>query len=164
MFLVSLLRLLHIVSAVLWMGIGFTMVVFIQPAIQNESGFRFMKTLYAKTRINTAYPVTAVLTTLCGILLYLSGSMNRFSQTGNIVLGIGALAGLLAFGHGAAALGPLTSKLSAQLAAALPEGSTATADSLAMLEMSLAKYQRQARVALVLTLIALVGMGLARYL
>ncbi len=158
------IRVVHIFSAVLWIGLGFTMVVFIKPAIQNQAGYRFMKVLYTRTRLNIAYPIVSIVATLGGILLYLTGSTNHFSTTGNIVLGIGALAGLSAFGHGAAVLGSQTGKLTAQLVAALPEGTPASTQALAGLETSLAEYQRHARICLMLTVIALLGMGLARYL
>jgi hypothetical protein len=98
------------------------------------------------------------------VLLYLTGSINHFTTTGNIVLGIGAVAGLGAFGHGSMALGPRTGKLTVQLSTALPDGGAVDATQLSALGADLAAYQRQARVSVALSVVALVGMGLARYL
>ena len=97
------------------------------------------------------------LTTLAGILLYLFGnSASHFSQAGNMVLGIGALAGLIATIHGGAMTGRATNALSAALA---KEGTP-----LPELNELAAKLLSHARLSLALMIIALVGMGSARYL
>ena len=47
------LRLIHILSAVIWVGLGATLVYFVSPAARSagESGLRFMKSMYTHTAI-----------------------------------------------------------------------------------------------------------------
>jgi hypothetical protein len=97
-------------------------------------------------------------------LLYLTGLAGKFSNLGNIVLGIGAVAGLAAFVHGSAILAPYNKKIIAALATALPEGQPANESQLAALNNLVAEYERHARISLILSMIALIGMGLARNL
>src|SRR5437016_2135971 len=104
--LLVVLRLLHIVLAFTWFGLGMVMTLYIGPtaAASGETGVRFLKALYTHTPIARIVPMVAGLTTLAGILLYLFGSVStHFSTTGNIVLGIGAVAGILATAHSGAA-------------------------------------------------------------
>lgn len=162
--LIALLRLVHIVAAVLWVGIGFTLVVLVGPAIGNAaSSFPFLRRFYTATPLGSIFGIVAVLTTVAGLALYATGSPSKFSTLGNIVLGIGALAGLAAFGHGAGALSPLTRKLTIAFASS-PADQPAPADRLAEMDALLDKYQRNARVSMIMSIVALLGMGLARYL
>ena len=95
--LFALLRLLHIVSAVMWVGLAAAMALYVFPgaAAAGESGFRYMKALYTKTSMAMAFPIVSGVTVLAGIILYIMGGGN-FTTTGKIILGIGALAGLAA--------------------------------------------------------------------
>lgn len=158
------LRLIHIVAAVLWIGLGFTLIVFVGSVVGDEPSFRYLKALYTRTRLVSVFPAVALVTTLAGILLYLTGSPARFSTAGNIVLGIGAVAGLLTFGHGAGALGPLTAKLAGALAQSVPDDQPIPSETLTTLRGLIEKYNSNGRISLILGLIALVGMGAARYL
>jgi hypothetical protein len=156
MFLVAVLRLLHIVAAVLWVGLGFTNVALVFPAIKGTAGMGFLRDYFTAPIAKIVFPVVALTTTLAGILLYVTGSGSRFTQLGNIVLGIGALAGLGAFGHGSATL----SKRTNQLAAMVAGNSTDTAAFDSLVE----EYLKHARISMIMTIVALLGMGLARYL
>jgi hypothetical protein len=151
---------------------GVILVGFVEPAIHTmpaQNRQRFYWALYTRTRIGTAFPIASGLTTAAGLLLYLvSQSHLYFSQNGNIVLGTGALFGLLAFGHGAAATGPLTGRYTAALAAAYGTeggaGGEISADQLASLEEITRKHDVHTRISVILGLIALVAMASARYL
>lgn len=159
------LRLIHIASAVAWVGIGLTLATFILPA-GNTTGtwhFPFERALLNRTRLPSTFPVVALLTTAAGLLLYATGSHNVFTTTGNIVLGIGALFGLLAFGHGFG-VGRYTSAYSKALAATGIEDEPVAANQLENLRQLRAKLYTNSRISLGLTIVALLGMGLARYL
>src|SRR5262245_59182374 len=109
--LVALLRLLHIVSAFTWFGVGLASTIYIAPTAlaAGESGLRFLKTLLTKTSFGSIFAIAAGLTTLAGILLYVVGnSASNFTSTGNMVLGTGALFGILATIHGGALTGRAT--------------------------------------------------------
>src|SRR5690348_10797016 len=116
--LLVLLRLLHIVSAFAWIGLGGTLALFIAPAtaLSGENGFRFLKTFLNKTPIARLIPIAAGLTMLAGILMYAFGSVStHFTSTGNAVLGIGALFGIIAGIHGGAVTGRGTTALAKAL-------------------------------------------------
>jgi hypothetical protein len=161
------LRLLHIVGAVAWVGMGITMMLYIGPAAgaAGESGLRFMKSLMTRTGFARAVPIAAVVTVLAGILLYLvADSASRFSSTGNMVLGIGAVFGLLAAGHGGAATGRATTALAAALAQHVPDNGAIAPDALPTLRDLAMKVSTHSRISVILMIIALIGMGTARYL
>ena len=95
-------------------------------------------------------------------LLYVVGdASSHFSQTGNIVLGVGAVAGLAAAVHGGAILGR-TTKTVGQTVAQL--GTTISAANMTTLNNLTATMVTQSRHSLILMAIALVCMGSARYL
>ncbi|MEZ4668984.1 MAG: hypothetical protein R3E39_13845 [Anaerolineae bacterium] len=153
------LRLIHIVSAFAWFGLGVTLTLYVVPAAVSagDTGFRYLKSLFLNTAFAKVIPIVSGVTTLAGILLYLVGnSASHFSQTGNMVLGIGAAAGLIATIHGGAVTGRATRALGMALA---KDGTP-----LAELNDLTAKLSTHARLSLVLMVIALVCMGSARYL
>ena len=154
-----LLRLIHILTAVIWFGFGMTLTLYVAPAAvaAGDTGFRYLKSLFLNTAFNRVIPIASGLTTLAGILLYIVGNAaSHFSQTGNIVLGIGAAAGLIATIHG----GALTGRATTALGEALAKDGTP----LAQLNELAAKLLSHARISLVLMIVALVCMGSARYL
>lgn len=161
------LRLIHILAAFLWFGLAVTQTLFIMPASAKagESGMRFLKSIFANTPVVMAIPVVAGLTTLAGLLLYATGSHNEFTTLGNIVLGIGALAGLAATIHGGAVTGRATKALAAGLEEYVPAKHDAvTAEAMTTLNELTAKLDEHSRISLILMAIALIGMGLARHL
>jgi hypothetical protein len=161
-----LLRLLHIIAAFVWVGIGTAQVLLIGPALatSGESGLRFVKAMNARPIARSILPASAGLTMLAGILLYLIGSAtSHFSQTGNIVLGIGAIAGLAAGIHG----GAITGRAAAALGQAVDQyvgDQGIAAEGLAIIRQRATELASHTRVSFVLMIIALVGMGSARYL
>ncbi|MBZ0303656.1 MAG: hypothetical protein K8J31_28205 [Anaerolineae bacterium] len=165
--LLVLLRLLHIVSAFAWVGLSVAVTFYVAPAAlkAGESGLRFLKTLLTRTNFGSIFAIVSGLTTLAGILLYLFGnSMAHFSQTGNIVLGIGAVAGLLATIHGGAVVGRSTRALGTALVQQVPETGPIASDVQRTLTDLAATLLGHARLSMVLMVIALVCMGSARYL
>jgi hypothetical protein len=162
-----LLRLLHLVSAFVWFGLSAALALYIAPAAlaAGENGMRFLKSLLVQTAVARVFPIASGLTMLAGILLYIVGnSASHFSSTGNIVLGIGALAGIVAGIHGGAVTGRSTQTLGAALAQRVPEGGAIPADALPSLRQMTEKLTSDARLSFVLMAIALIGMGSARYL
>jgi hypothetical protein len=165
--LVAGLRLIHIVSAFAWFGLGATMALYVAPAAlaAGEGGLRFFKSLLVNTAFARAFPIAAGLTTLAGILLYLVGnSASHFSSTGNIVLGIGAVAGLLAAGHGGMATGRLTATFAEALARSVSDNQSIAGDALTSLREQATKLAANSRISFYLMVIALLGMASARYL
>src|SRR5262245_15028280 len=101
--IILLLRLFHIIFAFVWFGITLTLTFFVGPAAARagESGLRFYKSLLTSTSVAMLFAASAGLTVLIGILLFITGDPNRnFTTTGQLGLGIGALAGLAAVIYG----------------------------------------------------------------
>lgn len=163
--LITVLRLTHIISAVVWVGMSITLFFFIGPAIRKAGpgGLPFSRALFTGTKLSTAFAASAGLTFLAGLLLYLVGNaMVHFTQLGNIILGIGAVFGTLAMLHGSFVTGPATKKLSA-LMASLPTDGPPSPDQLAELQALSTSMVGHQRVSIILMLVALVCMGSARY-
>ncbi len=161
-----LLRLLHIVAAFVWFGVGFTQTFIVLPAIGSSgvNGLRFAQAMNKSRFGQMVFPAAAGITMLVGILLYLTGDPNNnFSQVGNIVLGIGAVVGIAAGIHG----GMYTGRAGAALSEAIdkhltdsgisPEGTPEIREKTAYLAT-------HARISFWLMLVALIAMGSARYL
>jgi uncharacterized membrane protein len=163
-----LLRLVHIVAAFAWIGMGFTVAAFFDTALATaspENRQRMAAVFYTRSKFGTAIPVAALLTVGAGLLLYIvSNSASYFSSTGNMVLGTGALAGLLAFGHGAAVTGPLTTRYTEALARHVREGQPLSPEHQTELEALRRKHSLHTRISLALAVFALIGMASARYL
>lgn len=164
--IITLLRLLHIVAAFTWFSMGAAYVLFIYPAVARtgESGLRFLRTMMALPGSSMIMSVAAGLTTLAGLALYATGSPERFSQTGNMVLGIGALAGLAATIHGGAVVGRASGALAQELMPAAANDQPIPASTITSLQAQVAKVLSHGRISFVLMVIALLGMGSARYL
>jgi hypothetical protein len=164
-FLIALLRLIHIFSAVAWFGLASMMALYIAPTVvaAGENGFRYMKSLLTGTRIASTFPMVTGVAMLAGILLYFFGDVANFSTTGQIVLGIGALAGIAAGIHGGAVSGRSLRTFGETLAK-YPDNQPIPADGLALLRDQATAVASNARVSYILVVIALIGMGVARFL
>ncbi len=163
-------RLIHIFAGIIWVGAGFFMLLVLVPAVRSMDPNvpSVMGSAVFQKRFNRTMTISALLTTLFGLALYgeVSDGFNAdwMSSDGGIVLSIGSLAGLLAFGHGAGALGPLTNKI-ARLGEALREqDGPPTAEQRAELQALQAKNVRHAQISMVLLVIAVAGMAAARYM
>jgi hypothetical protein len=155
--LLVILRLVHIIAAASWFGLGLTSYFFINPAAINsgEGGMRFLKAFYSLPMASSIMAMVAGTTTLAGLLMYaFTNVSSRFSSTGNIVLGIGAVAGIAATIHGGAVMG----RAGKAVEEALASGDNELARTRTM------EQQSHARVSMVLMIVALIGMASARYL
>lgn len=71
-YLVLVLRLIHIVGGVIWVGSALTLSFFIGPTVDatQEAGQQFMRHLMQRTRFSGVVAAAAILTVLAGIVLY----------------------------------------------------------------------------------------------
>lgn len=162
-----LLRLLHIVAAFVWFGLGATMTLYVVPAAEaaGDSGWHYLKSLLSRTTFSTAIASASGLTTLAGILLYIVGDVSKFSSIGNAVLGIGAAAGLLATLHGGMATGRATTALKDGLQQHVTEGNQPVSqNAVQTLRELVMKLGTHSRISFALMVVALIGMASARYL
>ncbi len=161
-----LLRLIHIVAAFLWFGVGFTQMFIIAPAIaaSGVNGMRFAQAMNKSRLGQMIFPAAAGITMLAGILLYLTGDpSSNFSQTGNMVLGIGAVVGIIAGIHG----GMYTGRAGAALGEAIDQfltDSGISEEGAPVIREKAAYLATHTRISFWLMLVALIAMGIARYL
>lgn len=168
-FLVSL-RAIHVLSGVFWAGTAIFFALYIVPAANRlgPAAGPFMQAITAPRQLPLAMSVTALLTTLSGLLLFwrLAGvHILSFVQTPfGFTLLLGAIAALIAF-----SIGLLVSKPSAMRSAALLEtiaerGTPPNSDE----QRELAGLRQRLRVAAnvnaVLLGTAAMLMGVARYI
>ncbi len=155
---ITALRLLHIVAGLLWVGAALMMSLYIEPtaAASGADGKRFLRALYRKTNVARLIPLSAAVTTLAGLLLYGVLSYHEaMSSPMGVILSVGALFGLLAFGHGYFTVWRRAGEY-ARLASAVE----ANEETLGPIE---AKMRRNGRVSMWLALVSLALMAGARY-
>lgn len=104
--IITILRLSHIIAGVIWVGAGITLSLYFGPALgmSGVDAGKVMRTLYIKVGFDKLMVTVSIVTTVAGVILY---ALNPPTGGFGIVLGIGALAGLSAFGHGFAVMGKL---------------------------------------------------------
>ncbi len=154
---VTVLRLLHIVAGIIWVGAAVLISFYIEPAAEKAGaeGRGFLRQLYSGTGLPRLIPLSAFITTVAGLLLYgLLSYHEALSSSMGVVLTLGALFGLLAFAHGWFALwrgaGNYVELLRAEEASGLAE-----------IE---GKMRRNGRISMWLALVSLVLMAGARYI
>ena len=157
--LLVVLRLVHIVFGVVWVGMMTFTVFFLIPAIA-EAGPEGGKVMAAlqRRRILTVMPITALLTIASGIWLMLrvyGGMGGLLASRMGVTLNVGATAALLAFILGIALMRPAMAR-----AAALAQDPAANKDEIQRLR---ARGAAVGRVVALLLLLAAGAMAAARY-
>lgn len=152
--IITVLRLLHIVGGLIWVGAAVVLSFYIEPALEKAGadGGRILRGLYSETSFPSLLPISALATTVAGLLLY--GMMSYHEALGSgmgVVLTLGALLGLLAFAHGFFAVWRPAATYSA----------LTDADQAAALQ---GKLRRNGRVSMWLALASLALMAGARYI
>lgn len=101
-YLVILLRTVHIVASVLWVGSAILYLFFVEPSVKSlgPAGPKFMQNFIGKRRFSVYMSSVSLLTVLAGVLLYWNSSgglqINWITSGPGIGLTIGSLASLLA--------------------------------------------------------------------
>jgi uncharacterized membrane protein len=100
-YLTLILRLVHIIGGILWVGAALMMNFFIAPTLRatGDAGKQFAGHLMAKTRFTPIVTVSAYATVIAGFLLYGIDSdwfMSPWQSSGaGVGFGVGALFGLV---------------------------------------------------------------------
>jgi uncharacterized membrane protein len=159
---IVIVRALHIFGGIIWVGFGLMagMLGMAAQKMQGQERGAIFKALFVYSAYNRVIAIAAVTTTVAGLYLYgrmFDGMRHLYGLTQNasIVLSVGALFGLLAFGHGIA-LGRLGNKYAelAKNADANPEELQALGE----------RIGRNGRISAILMIIAVIGMILPRYM
>lgn len=161
-YLVWLLRIIHIVGGVIWVGGTLIMTFFVAPTVgaTGEAGQKFIGHLMNNLKFSNRMAAASGLTILAGFILYFRGGSALMESSFGIGLGIGAVFGLIGFVSGM--LIGRTIKAMAQLGAQM-QGKPSP-DQLTQMQ---ALQKRQMTVSMISTIsviLATVFMAIARYL
>lgn len=164
------LRLLHIICGVLWVGGAGVMVMFILPAVgaTGPAGGQFMQHVVTKTKLTVYLPILGVITVLAGFGLYyhdmsISGGGFGSSRSG-MVYGIGGALALVALILGGAMTGSAAGGIQKITNAVAASGGPPTAEQTQQLIALRGRMALGARIAFLLVLITTICMAVARYL
>jgi mono/diheme cytochrome c family protein/uncharacterized membrane protein len=162
-------RLIHILSAIVWLGSSVFILAFVQPAAAaiGADGQRFMQSMMTNTRLMIALPLSSLLTVIAGLALYyrVSDHFNSdwMGSTSGVVLSIGSAFGLAAFLHSGAVLSRLTRQTGALSREISQQGTPPTPAQLALMRSLQGKSRTNGMISVGLMIIAIVGMVSARY-
>ncbi|GAB5490481.1 MAG: hypothetical protein Phog2KO_06960 [Phototrophicaceae bacterium] len=165
--LLTVLRLSHIIFGIVWVGLSIVGAWVVNPVADKmgEKGDSLLRIFYGYSSYNKIFPVAAIVTTLAGIALWGlradGAQLLGFTVVGSGVMGVGAIFGILAFGHGAAATGRFAAAY-AKLARAIEEGDAGKVQEEMMTTRK--KLFTHVNVSAILSIIAAVAMASARYL
>ena len=165
-----LLRLVHIVVGVFWVGAVAFIAFFLLPTIQSvgAAGEGVMQQLTQIRRMPGWLTAAAVLTMLAGLLLYWHdsagfGSVQWMRSGPGITFGLGAVLAIAGTVFHAAVIGPVVRELGAIMARAHAAGGPPSVSDLATVQRLQARMASGARTWAVLLLLAAAAMSVARY-
>jgi uncharacterized membrane protein len=164
------LRLIHIVSGVFWVGAFIVMAGFLFPAVRatGPQGGRVMQEVMQRRRLPVYLGVAAGLTILSGFVMYgrIAGATNGAwaSTRPGMTYGIGGLAAILAVIVGAVVAGPAGRKLGKLGERVQASGGPPSAEQAAQMAALQARVGRGMQAVAFLLLVAVVAMAIARYL
>ena len=165
-----ILRLIHILFGVFWVGTAVFVAVFLIPTVRalGPGGGAVMQQLGQKQKLPVYIQLAAVLTVLSGISMYwrASGGFSNaawlHSGTG-MTFSIGAISALVAITLGIAVVAP-TAKRAGELGAAMAgAGKPPTPEQQAEMQRLQMKFGKLSAVVAVLLIIATAAMAVARY-
>jgi hypothetical protein len=164
------LRLLHIICGVLWVGGLGLMVMFIMPAVgrTGAAGGQVMQDLVKVSKVTVYMPVLGLVTVLAGMGLYyhdIHASNGEFARsTMGMTYGIGAAAAILGLIIGGVMTGGSAGKIAKISASAASAGGPPSAAQMAEIGALQARMRLGARISFTLLLITTITMAVARYL
>jgi uncharacterized membrane protein len=166
--LMIVLRLVHILAGIFWAGGIALLSWFILPAQSavGQAGMAFMQELMMRRRARFYITMAMVLTVLSGLFMYARLAMTTegvwAASTTAKVLGVGALAAIIAGGIGSAV--GRTAKKMAQLGATIQAaGGTPSEAQRAEMAALQARAQKTLRIVALLLVITVAAMASARY-
>jgi uncharacterized membrane protein len=164
-----LLRLLHVVGGVLWVGGVCALAWFVVPTVQleGEHGVRFASRMMLERKLSQWLSHFAGMAILSGIVLYwraTAGTDGAFARSpAGMVFGVGGTLALAAMVTGLT-MGTATGrKMGSMRARLVAESRAPTTEEGAELARLAARNARGARITAVLLVLAAAAMGVARY-
>ncbi|RME85345.1 MAG: hypothetical protein D6775_03070 [Caldilineae bacterium] len=158
----TLLRFIHIFSAIFWMGTTLFMLFFLEPVIQRagQAGGQVMQLLAGTTRFPQVIALSGILTVLAGLLMYwrLYGFDPGIMFGARLPLTLGALAGFLAVITGFAFQNRAVKQLVALGAELAAQNGPPSPAQMGQMQAHQARIALGTRIAGVLMIIAVIGM------
>lgn len=168
-YLLNLLRIVHIFAGSLWIGAAISYLFFFKPSVEaiGPAGPKFMQNLAERRKYPLFMLSTSLLTVLAGGALYLlaSGGLNlAWIKTGpGLGFTIGSLAALVAFLVGGMGIGPTSAKMGALGQQIAASGGKPTPEQISTLQALEKKLSRAELIDFVMLAIAMLTMATARY-
>jgi uncharacterized membrane protein len=168
-YLLNLLRLVHVVAGILWAGAAISYLFFVKPSVQSigAAGPQFMQSLMERRKYPLFMVSMSLLTVLAGGALYwiFSGGFSLAYLTTGMGLGItiGSLTALVAFFLGNFGIGPTSGQIAALGKQIAASGKGPTPEQAKQLHALETKVSRIEQVEFVLLVISMVTMATARY-
>jgi uncharacterized membrane protein len=166
---VIILRLIHIAAGIFWVGAAFVFFLFIQPSARElgPDGQRFMGHLGTRKKLPGIMLISAIVTVLAGVLLYIrvsdGFSADWITSGPGIGFTVGGVAAIITVTLGLILTKPAADRMAAlgqEIAAAGGPPSSEQASEMQRLQ---ARLVLLGRVSMVLLAIAVVTMATARY-
>lgn len=164
------LRILHILAGVFWVGAALMTTLFLQPTAQDlgPAAGPFMAHLAGKKRLVDWVLRAAGLTVLAGVLMYwrVSGGLDGdwLTSAPGVSLTIGALCGIAAFSLGLAVVKPTIMATLAIGRDVAESGGPPTPEQGAALQALQSRGKTVGRIVVPLLIVAVSGMAASRYL
>jgi len=165
-----ILRLIHIIAGVFWVGALLELVGFVLPAARaaGQQGQPFLQAFISRTRFSDVMAGSAALTVVAGVLLYyrVSGHFNSdwVTSTPGVVLSLGAVAGIAAAVVGVAIMRPTTKRMGTLMVQLSAQQGPPSETQMAEMRRLQIRNEQFAPVVALLSIIAVVGMAAARYM
>jgi uncharacterized membrane protein len=162
-------RLIHIISAMLWLGSSFALSFFVEPAIDDlgREGQRFWDHLVDRRKLPIAVTAVATLTVIGGVVLYLKDSSGLtgdwLDTTAGGVISTGAIFGAIAYASGIVFTVPIVRRLDRLAAVVAAGGMTPTPEQEAERVRLTKRFRRLGRIDFALLVAAAVAMETAGY-
>lgn len=160
--LFSTLLVVHVLSAIFWVGTTLFMVFFLEPTVRalGPEGGKFMQRLVGGTRLSQALAGAALLTVLTGLAMYgpATGNSMAVMLGERLPLTIGALAGIFSAITGGVMNGRASARMQALGKEMAAKGGPPAPAQMAEMQQLQATLRQGSRITAVLMVIAVVGM------
>lgn len=168
LFLIIVLRIIHIFCGVFWVGFGLFNVFFLQPTVKalGPDGQKTMQYLTQKTRLLTTVYTAATFTMLSGIGLYwiLSGFNLSFISSGyGVVLTMASISGIIGWFIAVIIIRGIFGEMKVIGGQIQASGNPPTPEQTNQMQALVARLGKMGKIAIAFMLIALLGMSFARF-
>ena len=166
---VIVLRAIHILTAVFWVGSFYIFFFFIEPSVKELGpiGGQFMGHLAEKKKMPIVIAITAATTIVAGTLLYWRVSdgfdVDWMTSATGVAFTVGALSAIVAFALGFIVIKPAVERMGA-IGQGIATGAPPSDDQVGEMQRLGARLVLMGRIDFVLLTVAVVTMATARFL